>query len=294
MDRSRRRPGHRASSPALSVTRSGARLGLILHYLPWLLDRRAYRETSPWPAAELAALRAAQAFLVTSPFMGEVVRRLVDGSRPVLHVQPGRLARRPAALPQPPVRAVMVANLVPGKRVAEFLGALGGRLRDADQFQLRIVGGASLAPAYAQRCREMVAGPSLRGQVELVGELPPEATVREMAAGNLMLSASIMESYGMALAEARTLGLPIMATAGGNVARQVEREAGGELLGEPAQLAEACLALARNPDEHRRRMAVARASAWPARSWPQAADDWVREARGLRVWQQQEVAGRAG
>jgi glycosyltransferase involved in cell wall biosynthesis len=88
-----------------------------------------------------------------------------------------------------------------------------------------------------------------------------------MAASNLFVSASIMESFGMALAEARTLGLPIVARAGGNVATLVHGGCGGELVTDPSELAAACLRLCRDAGEHRRRLAMARATALPPRPW---------------------------
>jgi hypothetical protein len=96
---------------------------------------------------------------------------------------------------------------------AQVLRLARGRLRDPDQARdaaqevfLRVASGI----------RSLAADPTLRGRVKLLGELSPAAAVRVMAASNLMLSTSVMESYGMALDEARTLGLPILATAGGH------------------------------------------------------------------------------
>jgi glycosyltransferase involved in cell wall biosynthesis len=259
----------------------GTGIGLLLHYLPSLVSESCGPGQPLARPAEAICLRAADAFLVPSPFMREVVERSLDRERPVLQVRPGTLARWPAIPPEPPVRAVVVANLVPGKRVAELLRALARCARDSDSFRLRVIGGRDFDPAYARECYKLAAERPLRGRVELLGALSPAATLREMAKGNLLLSASCMESYGMALAEARVLGLPIQATVGGHVARLVEASAGGELFDDPRSLAEGCLALARNPARHRRQIALAQIDAWPARSWSEAADELVAQARRL-------------
>jgi glycosyltransferase involved in cell wall biosynthesis len=90
-----------------------------------------------------------------------------------------------------------------------------------------------------------------------------------------------METYGMALAEARTLGLPILAHAGGNVGAHVTSGAGGELVASHEELAAAFLSLCRDPHEHHARLRLARAHALPARAWSQAAAEFTALAAGL-------------
>jgi glycosyltransferase involved in cell wall biosynthesis len=92
-----------------------------------------------------------------------------------------------------------------------------------------------------------------------------------MSRGNLLLSASRMESYGMALGEARALGLPIIALRGGNTAALVLAGAGGELLENDVELGRACVRLCRDGAEHARRLALAHAERLAERSWSQAA-----------------------
>ena len=79
----------------------------------------------------------------------------------------------------------------------------------------------------------------------------------------------------MALAEARTIGVPILARAGGNVEAHVNARSGGELVKTHAELARAFLELSRNPSALRARVQAARQLASPARSWFDAARDFV-------------------
>jgi hypothetical protein len=266
--------------------RPGVRVGLLAHYLPSLLAAGQELGRARLTRAERMALQAASLFLVPSRFMGAVVRRLAGAGPPIICVEPGRPSAGAAPPPDPPMRALLVANLVPGKGVAPFLAALAAHVTVADDFTLRVVGSFGSDPAYARSCAAFAETPRMRGRVELLGELSPEDTLRAMAASNLFISASRMESYGMALAEARALGLPIVARAGGNVANLVEGDAGGQLVSDEAELAVACLGLARDRTRHRQRLAQARTHTLPPRSWADAAREFATQvtavcARGI-------------
>jgi len=102
-----------------------------------------------------------------------------------------------------------------------------------------------------------------------------------LAEAELLLSASVMESYGMALAEARVAGVPILARAGGNAASHVDASAGGELVASTPELVRACLELARTPARLRERIASARLHAPAARSWSEAAREFGGQLASL-------------
>lgn len=269
--------------PSLAgLARPGARLGMIVHYLPSLISVGEGLGPSDLTPGEAAALRIAAMFLVPSPFMCEIVRRLTRRVRPILHVEPGRSATASSSLPEPPpMRAVVVANLVPGKGIEGFLRSLAEQIRETDTLQLEVIGGATQDPPCAERCHALGGDPRLRGRVRFWGELSPDETLRKMAASNLLISSSHMESYGMALVEARAVGLPILAQRGGHVAAVVGRDSGGELLATVADLAGACLMLCRDPTEHRRRMELARVRVLPARPWSVVAREFSMQVADL-------------
>jgi glycosyltransferase involved in cell wall biosynthesis len=259
------------------AARGGARLGLLVHYLPSLVthgDGVARGDLTP---VEARALSSVDALLVPSRFMRSAVARLLDSPRPILELEPGRLATGLAGAPDAPVRAVMVANLLPGKGVLPFLRSLAGDSQTNDQFVLDVVGGDSFDCTYAGECRRVAGEVRLQGRVRLRGALSPDETIAQMAACNLCVSASTMESYGMVLAEARTLGLPILANPGGNVQTLVEAQAGGGVLPDAAELARAFLGLCRDPVEHGRRLHRARACPLPARPWAMVAAEFLRQ-----------------
>jgi glycosyltransferase involved in cell wall biosynthesis len=86
-----------------------------------------------------------------------------------------------------------------------------------------------------------------------------------------------MESYGMALAEARAVGTPILALPGGNVANHVAANSGGALAASYRELAQALCTLMSDPKEQKSRLSLARATAIH-RPWRAAAYDFIAAA----------------
>lgn len=230
---------------------------LLAHYLPALVE--GCESLSP---AERAALLAADGFVVPSAYMAGALARLAPAPRPAIVVAPGVEIGAPDVARK--ARAVLVANLVPGKGVLPFLQALAPR-----RFPLAVIGRTDVDPAYAAACR--AAGPD----VAFLGALAHDETIREIAASDFVVSASRMESFGLALAEARALGVPIVARDGGNAAAHIDEAAGGRLVDSDHALADECVRLAsdRAAIERRRRAAAARCP--PPRAWADAAHDFV-------------------
>lgn len=266
-----------------SASTLGQPIGLILHYLPALVRVGSQISRADLSAEEALALDEVAAFLAPSPFMRATALRLAASPRPVLVVEPGRYATRTRKPHSPAgVQAILVANLVPGKGVLPFLLALAKQLAASDELRLTVVGSASIDPDYALACHAAVGSePALRQRVTFEGALPPEEVVARIARSNLMISASFMEAYGMALAEARTLGIPIVARDGGNVAAHVRATAGGELVQTEQELARACIELCRNALEHHARFALALQHALEPRPWSDAARDFIALTLGL-------------
>jgi glycosyltransferase involved in cell wall biosynthesis len=263
--------------------RPSARVGLLLHYLPSLLRAGDALRRADLSAVERAALDHADAFLVTSPFAAELLGRLGCSERPIVSVEPGRFATgaRTTTHAGSGVQAALIANLAPNKGVASFLQALGRELRAADPCELEIMGGDA-EPEYALACKQLAQShPLLARRVSFAGALSPDEVAARLATKNLLVSASHVEAYGMALAEARTLGVPIVARRGGNVEKLVPADAGGELANDETELARAVAQLARNAGEHARRWELAKTCALPPRPWQRAAADFMTQLARL-------------
>lgn len=262
--------------PAIRRARRAARIGIVLHYLPSLVEHGAERLELTEP--ERAALAAADLLLVPSEFMARTAVRAGFTDRPIVVVEPGTDVALPARAPsvEQGVRALFVGHLVPNKRLEPLLRALAAVGLAEGRFSLRIAGDPAADAAYAARCRAVVAdSPRLSRSVTFLGNLEPKAVAAELGAANLFVSASRMESYGMALRDARAAGVPIAACPGGHVAAHVAPAAGGELTLDERALAEVCARLASDPAELRARVELARANVPPARPWSVAAADLV-------------------
>jgi len=228
------------------------RVGLLAHWLPSLVT---YGERPPLSALsqdERDALEHAGGVCVPSEYLArELVGLGVDPQR-VRVVEPGNelpVAPRPAPPRRGSLLAVVVANVTEGKGVLPLLERLAARLRSDDGLELRVVGDLRAEADYARRCAALVEStPALRSRVRLVGSCPHLACVQALLRADVLVSASRMESYGMALADARAAGRPIIARRGGNVAQMVGPRTGGELVDDEDAVAAALLALARDRD----------------------------------------------
>lgn len=262
-----------AALPDLVREKAG-RVGLLAHYLPSFVAAGRVLPSTELSADEARALSCADSFLVTSEFMREAFEPLVAPQKPIFVASPGSHAKLGQVPPQASlgVRALIIGNIVPGKGLEALLLSLSELLGAEDQFELSVVGSLSFDPAYAARCRRIIEGSRvLAERVTLLGACSSERTALLLREAELLVSASRMESFGMALAEARVTGIPILACTGGNAAAHVAVEAGGQLVAGPAELAAACIALARDPACVRQRIDQARRHAPPARSWAETA-----------------------
>jgi glycosyltransferase involved in cell wall biosynthesis len=265
---------------------SGAPLHLVVHYLPSLVTFGAAMTPSMLTGEERRALERVHDNLVTSEHMKRVLVGLGVPESRLYVIEPGvsvganatrTLERRGGGF-----RALLVANLAPSKGVYDLLVSLGRALQSNVAFRLAVAGSFEMHAGYADLCRTLAEQhPALAGKVIFVGSIAHDEVIRYMTESDVLVSASRMESYGMALAEARAVGLPIVAVRGGNVESHVEARAGGALLADTDALAVELLRLATDPEELGRRRTLASATR-RVRSWDDAAAEFRDRVRGER------------
>lgn len=215
--------------PRFTDSRPGQRLLLLVHHLPSLEPGTKAGDAAL--AEERAALARCHGFVVTSPYSARVLCERGRAPADIVTVLPappaGRVERKRY---QPPLRALLVNNLIPRKAVLEFLQRLESFTKPEQRFIVDIAGGGDIDAGYAARCHALVReSPSLGARVRLLGTVPNDAIGAHYRRADVFVSASRMETFGMALQEARAFGLPILALDAGHAGRHFSHEENGLL-----------------------------------------------------------------
>jgi len=113
-------------------------------------------------------------------------------------------------------RLLCVGVVAPHKGQDLLVAALA-RLRDRD-WDCALVGAVDRDPAFATRVRRRAARARLRSRVSLTGPLSADQLDAAYLRADLLVSASHAESYGMAITEALSHGVPVLCTDVGGVA----------------------------------------------------------------------------
>ncbi|MCY3591197.1 MAG: N-acetyl-alpha-D-glucosaminyl L-malate synthase BshA [Acidobacteria bacterium] len=137
---------------------------------------------------------------------------------------------------------VHVSNFRPVKRAADVIAAFALVLREIPA-RLCMVGDGPERAGAERRCRELGIG----DHVTFLGNQTHVEPILEQ--GDLFLSASESESFGLASLEALALGVPVVATRTGGVPEVVCENRNGLLcpVGDVEALAASCVALLRDP-----------------------------------------------
>ncbi|WP_407527400.1 glycosyltransferase family 4 protein [Methylobacterium oryzisoli] len=177
-------------------------------------------------AGEAAALALADRVVATSRFTARLLARDFGVAPDRITVaEPGtEPAERVPVRTAGPVSLLTVGAVTPRKGHRLLIEALRG-LADRD-WHLTVAGGLDRAPACAADLREAIRAAGLSDRVTLAGAVPDAALAAFYEGADLVVSPSLFEGYGMALAEALARGLPLVATTGGAAAETVPPGAG--------------------------------------------------------------------
>ena len=207
------------------------RQGLLVHYLPYANPLLDEVERKYWLNQFSHAAQRMRFLLATGKGVADSLRRQFPHCAvflreprvdPIFRQWRGRRCMR---LHRPgPVRLITVANLLPGKRQREVLESLA---RINADWEWHLAGEAGLDPDYAEGLRQRLRQLGLAHRVVWHGALPPDELAMLMAGMDLFVAYSAFESYGMALAEAATIGLPILTTGVGEARRLVKHGKSG-------------------------------------------------------------------
>jgi glycosyltransferase involved in cell wall biosynthesis len=206
---------------------------------------------------------------VSETAAGQVARTLGAGS--AVAVLPNGIdaeAWRTVPAPRPPntVTIASVMRLTRRKRPMPLLKMLR-RLRDrvSPNIQLRavIIGDGPLRDAMASYLRAH----DMESWVTMPGRLERPAIKQVFRHSDLYVAPARLESFGIAALEARTAGLPVIATRNGGVGEFITDGSEGFLTGSDNEMVHALTALAH--DHHTRgRIAAHNHAVLPTVSWP--------------------------
>lgn len=189
---------------------AGERIAVLLHYLPSLEPGLDLRKRQDLQAVERHAVAQADFAIVTGKTVAEAITARWPG-KPVFLCEPGvsdAFLRYRAGHADQTVKLLTVAHLLPGKGHDQLLEILE-QLRHL-HWHWQLAGDCDLSPETTQRLRDRAAQAGLTGRITFHGALQPEAIAALMANSDLLVSPSTFEAYGMAVAEAAAIGLPVL------------------------------------------------------------------------------------
>ena len=193
-------------------------------------------------AGERRALAAAALIIVTGKATIAMLDRYDIARDRIVVVEPGT-TRAPLARGSTgtPVQLLSVATVNPNKGhqiLLEALAAIPGH-----NWRLTCAGSVTRHPSTADRVRATIRRLELEDHVALVGELDASGLHECYDRADVFVSASLQETYGMAVAEALARGLPVVGTTTGAIPDLVGADAG--LLAPPGNIDALAEALAR-------------------------------------------------
>ena len=201
-----------------------------------------------------------------------------------LGVDPGKLTAIPPGFSRPdrrlpdrrgregPVTIVSVGAISERKAQIDLVRACAGL--GERSFQLVLAGAAEADSKYARRLRREVRELGMESRVRVMGHLEREELYRQYEKADIMAQASHWEGYGIAVAEAMWMGLPVVATTGG-ATPEVLGDCGAGLMYPPGDIEALSSSLAGLIDGGEKRLAMGRA----ARSRAEALPDWEECSR---------------
>jgi glycosyltransferase involved in cell wall biosynthesis len=254
----------------------------IVHHLRCSEARPAW-QNAVYRLVERAYLRSVDGFIFNSQTTRRAVADILGPSalslnRPYQVAYPAadhlgpplEPAQIDARLAQPgPLRVLFIGNIIPRKGLHILLEALA---RLAGDWQLSVVGGLAIDPAYTRLIRAQVERLGLAKRVALLGRLDDAELRGHLESHHLLAVPSFYEGFGIVYLEAMARGLPVFATTAGAAAEIVADGVEGRLVqpGDAGALAAALQPLLADREKLRRMSQAARARCGRQPSWAES------------------------
>ncbi|MBE0436462.1 MAG: glycosyltransferase family 4 protein [Methylomicrobium sp.] len=203
---------------------------LLCHYLPSLNPLAAARDRVVWREIECRAIASMRFVIATGQAVFDEIQKRFPSKRVGL-CEPGI---DEAFKPEPVqkntstiVQFLTVANLLPEKGYLDIFQALAGLT--AWPWRWHFCGSDRIDAEFTQRFWRSAGELNLHDRIHYEGVLTLEQVAELMLASDVFVSASHYESYGMALAEAAAMRLPIVASETGAAGQIVRHGVNGFL-----------------------------------------------------------------
>jgi len=208
------------------------------------------------------------------------VRVIPNGIRPVVvgSAADGLALRRRHGLAEADRVILFVGRITPKKRIEDVIKALSRLAGSAPH--LFIAGSPAQAPAYAESLARLVKDSGCAARVHWLGFLDESAKAAAYAAADVFVHASASEGMALAILEAMSAGLPVVATRGCYMAEAAAANALVQCEQGPAALAAALAPLLAQ-------RASARSQGLAGQAYVHRAHEWTRLAQAtLRAYQE--------
>ncbi len=253
------------------ATQHAARLKIIaLCHHPLMLEAGLSPEQAQRLfLSEQRALNAATAVIVTSAMTGKILtKQFAIPAEKITVALPGTDRQAFAPCTNHPPVLLTLATLTQRKAHDVLIDALA--CIQHLEWSARFVGGMDFDPAWTAHLKNRVSSYGLEQRIVFVGNVDDSAS--EFSRADVFVLPSLFEGYGMAFAEALSVGLPIIAARAGAVPDVVPESAG--ILVAPKDshaLANALHTLLSNAPLRRQLQAGAQAAANRLPQWPDSA-----------------------
>lgn len=260
------------------------RVFMIVHHLPSFEPDLGKAEAGRVMARERKSLSEVEGFLVTSLYVKDLLLQRGLKRKRFVVVPPALCLTSSGRKKEPKrFRGLMAANLIAQKGILEFLRSLEKEVESEDEFIIDIAGRHDIEPDYAEACFDHASrSPSLGRSIRFLGPVSMEKMKRLYLYSSALISASKMETYGMAIKEAQAFGLPVLAYDGGYVREHILPGVNGILCSTFPELAGTCVEFIRKPEK------LKALSAHPDifrsemdYTWERAAEKFIEQTSGL-------------
>jgi glycosyltransferase involved in cell wall biosynthesis len=178
---------------------------------------------------------------------------------------------------------LFMSRIDPKKGFDLLIPALERLIENGAEFDFVLAGGNPQEPEYAQQIRDRIAGSALAVRSHVIGFVSGGAKTAWLKAADVFVLPSYYENFGIAVAEAMTVGTPVVISDQVHIHEEITQSNSGWVCKcEVESLANALESAIGSQDDRQIRGNNARQHALGNYSWPAIADRMMAAYRGIK------------